>query len=79
MKTLKETIERYDGWGVSDKDIIKAYITENDYQMSAEYGSALPSHRYYLLTADDRKYIFGYDSIQHQPSPIFKAELFRLS
>ena len=58
---------------------LQAYITENDYQMSAEYGSALPSHRYYLLTADDRKYIFGYDSIQHQPSPIFKAELFRLS
>ena len=58
---------------------LQAYITEHDYQMSAEYGSALPSHRYYLLTADDRKYIFGYDSIQHQPSPIFKAELFRLS
>ena len=58
---------------------LQAYITEHDYQMSAEYGSALPSHRYYLLAADDRKYIFGYDSIQHQPSPIFKAELFRLS
>ena len=58
---------------------LQAYITEHDYQMSAEYGSALPSHRYYLLTADDKKYIFGYDSIQHQPSPIFKAELFRLS
>ena len=58
---------------------LQAYITEHNYQMSAEYGSALPSHRYYMLTADEKKYIFGYDSIQHQPSPIFKAELFRLS
>ena len=40
MKTLKEIIERYDGWGVSDKDIIKAYIAENE--LEDEYLGLIP-------------------------------------
>ena len=59
-------------------DIIKikhldAYINENGYQLSVEYGTSSPSHRYYLLTTPNGKFIFGYDSEAHQSSPLFKA------
>ena len=61
-------------------DIIKikhldAWLTENHCQMTAEYGTADPSHRYYLLTSRERKIVFGYDSLTHQPAPVFRAEI----
>ena len=61
-------------------DIIKikhldAWLTENHCQMTAEYGTADPSHRYYLLTSGERKIVFGYDSLTHQPAPVFRAEI----
>ena len=52
---------------------LEAYLTENQENIIAEYGEQSPSHRYYLLKSADRKYIFGYDSEVHQPSPVFKA------
>ena len=52
---------------------LEAYLTDNQCSISAEYGEADTSHRYYILTSADNKYIFGYDSEVHQPSPVFKA------
>ena len=40
-----------------------------------EYGQADSSHRYYLLAAGDKKILFGFDSQNHQPSPVFKGIL----
>ena len=61
-------------------DIIKiknleAYLHDKGHQMNVEYGTASPLHRYFLLTSSGRRYIFGYDSELHQPSPVFMAEL----
>jgi hypothetical protein len=52
---------------------LDAYIEDNNYRLSVEYGTLSPSHRYYLLTTPNGKFIFGYDSEAHQPSPLFKA------
>ena len=57
---------------------LEAYLTDNQYNISTEYGEPSPSHRYCLLNSGDKKYIFGYDSEVHQPSPVFKA-LIKLS
>lgn len=54
---------------------LEAYLTEESLRMNLRYGSALPSHRYFLLIAENQRYIFGYDSIEHRPSPVFMAEL----
>lgn len=61
-------------------DIVKvknlaAFLNEGDYNMKIEYGECLPSHRYYLLNASCKKLIFGYDSENHQPSPVFCASI----
>ena len=61
-------------------DIIKIknlekYLSDNNFQMSIEYGYAEPSHRYYLLSSPDKIHIFGYNSETHIPSPSFKARL----
>ena len=69
------------GWSLKKEpagDIIKiknleAYLAENHLQMSISYGCADPSHRYYMLTTPDGMFIFGYDSEQHQPSPVLSA------
>ena len=53
---------------------IEAYITDNQYNITVEYGERNPSHRYYLLTSEDNKYIFGYDSEVHQPAPVYKCK-----
>ena len=45
------------------------------YTMSVKYGTAEATPRYYLLTSGDRKILFGYDAENHQPSPVFKAEI----
>ena len=54
---------------------LDAFLKENDLSMSVEYGQASPAHRYYLLTSSDRRILFGYDSENHQPAPVFMAYL----
>ena len=49
------------------------YLKENQVDISIIYGTADASHRYYLLTSSEKKYIFGYDSVIHRPSPVFLA------
>ena len=39
------------------------------------YGDAHPAHRFYLLTASDKSFIFGYDSQVHHPAPVFLAQI----
>ena len=52
---------------------LEVYMAETGVQMEVRYGSADPSHRYFLLTSPDGRFIFGYDSGQHHPSPVFSA------
>lgn len=52
---------------------LDAFLKENGYVMSIEYGNASPGHRYYLLTSGDSRILFGYDSEHHQPAPVFMA------
>ena len=59
---------------VKIKDL-EGYLTENQAKMSIIYGSADPSHRYFLLNSDDRRFIFGYDSQFHKPEPSFMADV----
>ena len=54
---------------------LEDYLEEDGCYMKVDYGIADPSHRYYLLTGENRKIIFGYDSLLHRPSPIFRAEI----
>ena len=53
----------------------EAFLETENLQISPGYGTADPSHRYFLLTSEKRKIIFGYDSIEHRPSPVFMGEL----
>lgn len=39
------------------------------------YGTADDSHRYYLLKTPSGRYLFGYDSQLHQPSPVFMSKI----
>ena len=52
---------------------LDAFLKENGYVMSVEYGNASPGHRYYLLTSGGSRILFGYDSEYHQPAPVFMA------
>ena len=54
---------------------LEGYLAEHQAQMTVTYGQALPSHRYFLLTSSDKRYIFGYDSEVHQPEPAFRADI----
>ncbi|MBR5836252.1 MAG: DUF4080 domain-containing protein [Bacteroidales bacterium] len=54
---------------------LEAFLEENHLKMSVRYGSAEASHRYFLLNSSDGKYIFGYDSENHRPSPTFMATI----
>ena len=54
---------------------LEAYLSEKKVQMDIIYGHPAPSHRYYLLNTSDCRHIFGYDSEQHQPSPVFMASI----
>ena len=54
---------------------LDTYLTENQRQLSVNYGVAETSHRYYLLTSGSRLVVFGYDSELHQPAPVFRAEV----
>ena len=59
---------------VKVKDL-DGYLAEHKAQMNIRYGAADPSHRYFLLTSGDKKFIFGYDSQVHHPEPAFRAEI----
>ena len=52
---------------------LEAFMEENKYKISVNYGTADPTHRYYLHSSNDDKFIFGYDSQTHIPSPVFMA------
>ena len=52
-----------------------AYLEENELEMLIIYGQKEASHRYYLLDDADHKILFGYDSENHKPSPVFMATL----
>ena len=52
---------------------LDAYLEESNLNLSVKYGTASPSHRYFLLTSPDHRIIFGYNSELHQPSPVFMA------
>ena len=56
---------------------LDGYLAETNAQLAVQYGVSDPSHRYYLLTpeTDSQTYLFGYDSLSHQPSPVFMAIL----
>ena len=67
---------------------LEAYLTETGKHMDIKYGTADPSHRYFLLSpeapangqsddaAANRAYLFGYNSQAHQPAPVFMAVLY---
>ena len=59
---------------VKVKDL-DGYLAEHKAQMNIKYGAADPSHRYFLLTSGDKRFIFGYDSQVHHPEPAFMAEM----
>lgn len=52
---------------------LETFLSANKMDISVEYGSVETTHRYYLFTSDEAKIIFGYDSSDHHPSPVFKA------
>lgn len=54
---------------------IEAYLTENNCIMVPDYGTPSGLHRYYLLTSGERRILFGYDSEEHNPYPVFRASL----
>ncbi len=54
---------------------LEGYLAENQTKMRIMYGTADPSHRYFLLTSDGKRFIFGYDSQEHHPKPAFMAEI----
>ena len=61
-------------------DIVKIknlenYMTEQQVHIEIAYGTAKASHRYFLLTSGEKRFIFGYDSQVHHPEPAFMAEI----
>ena len=54
---------------------LEAFQEGRSVEMTVLYGEASPTHRYYLYASDDRCALFGYDSSDHQPAPVFMAEL----
>ena len=53
----------------------EGYLAENQTKIRIMYGTADPSHRYFLLNSDGRRFIFGYDSQEHHPEPAFMADV----
>ena len=54
---------------------LESYMTEQQVHIEIAYGTAKASHRYFLLSSFGRGFIFGYDSENHRPEPVFKAEI----
>lgn len=54
---------------------IESYISEIAAPIEVEFGELKSTHRYYIFASDKVKAIFGYDSENHQPSPVFFAKV----
>lgn len=50
---------------------VDGYIAERDVQMIVINGSPDPSLKYYLFTASDGQYVFGYTTEAHHSAPVF--------
>lgn len=55
-----------------------SYLMVNDLRLAPQFGEAKATHRYYLLTAGEEKFMFGYDSEIHHPEPVFMAKVISL-
>lgn len=54
---------------------LEAFLETESLAMKNKYGQADISHRYFLLESGNRNFIFGFDSRNHQASPVFMGEL----
>jgi hypothetical protein len=54
---------------------LEAFLESEGLQLSTGYGQMDPSHRYFMLKSGDRRILFGFDSQNHQPSPVYKGEV----
>lgn len=54
---------------------LEAFMESGNLHLERIYGRPDPSHRYFLLKYAERRILFGFDSQNHQPSPVFKGEL----
>ena len=50
---------------------LEAFLNENGLIPEPIYGQQAQTHRYYLFTSNDRNILFGYDSENHQPTPVY--------
>jgi hypothetical protein len=50
---------------------LEAFLNENSLITEPIYGQQAQTHRYYLFTSNDRNILFGYDSENHQPTPVY--------
>ena len=50
---------------------IEAFLNENILSSEPIYGELATTHRYYLFASGHRKILFGYDSENHQPTPVY--------
>lgn len=55
---------------------IESFISDCSSNIHIEYGNPYPSHRYFLIESGDRRILFGYDSENHNPAPVFMATIF---
>lgn len=56
---------------------LDVFVEGEGLQLSTMYGQADPSHRFFMMTSGDKKFIFGFDSQNHQPSPVFMGQLIK--
>ncbi len=49
------------------------FLNERNWRLENIYGEQLESHRYNFLPYKNTGYVFGYDSKNHNPSPVFLA------
>ena len=61
--------------GITKIKHLETFLENEDLELSTKYGQTDPTHRYFLLKSADRNIIFGFDSQNHQPSPVYKGEL----
>ena len=55
---------------------IESFMSDYSSNIHIEYGNPDPSHRYFLIESGDRRILFGYDSENHNPDPVFMATIF---
>lgn len=54
---------------------IETFLAEHKEGLIIEYGQPELSHRYHLLIQEGRNVLWGYDSLEHHPAPVFMATL----